>query len=127
MKITPTILIAIRELMAKRGMTTVDLARKLGISRPSIAYWLSGKSKSIRPAVWVKLEPMLVPHLPPIQLTRGCPECPLQDCPAKGIPHEPLTSALLDDWTSMTKMERLEALTAISEIRAKIAAAGGKR
>ena len=128
---------ALREAVAKAGSQN-SLALKAGVSAQNINRYLSGEIKRISDETWHKLLPHLRPYLPAeyavcqvpsasFGLMPGCPECPLQDCPAKGIPHEPLTSALLDDWTRMTKMERLAALTAISEIRAKIAAAGGRR
>ena len=127
MKITPQIQSALRDLLEKHNFSIAELARRAGVSRASASYWLTGRTKNIQPRVWGQLEPMLRPYLDEAhtRMLFAAPQCPLADCPAKGIPHENLTNELLNEWASLSKFERLEALKVLHELRLKRSAASG--
>lgn len=131
-KIDKEIQDAIREAVSELH-TQAELARRSGLPAQHINRYLSGEIKGITLDNWVKLEPWIRPYLPSDPLVpKGylhaltmAPSCPLADCPAKGIPHEPLTEELLREWAELDKSEKLDALKALSEIAAKRLAAVG--
>jgi hypothetical protein len=126
--ITDEIRDAIRQAIESCG-SQCELARHTNIHATHINRYLSGKTRRISQENWTKLAPCLVRWLPPdpmmphLRHLLASAPCPLPDCPSKGLTHEPLTAALLEDWAQLDKSAKLEALQAIGEIMAKRSAA----
>lgn len=126
-KITPEIREKLDKYLAVRGHTQDSLGKLTNVSGAAVGQWMSGETKSFSRQTWSRLKEVIPSIDDPAHLDEDAvlPKCPLSDCPARGIEHEPLTAELLADWSAMNRWEKLEALQAIDEIRSKQRAAAG--
>lgn len=57
---------AIKAYLASTGRNSVDLAIFMEVSQASTSRWITGEAKSIKNSHWIKLEPLIRPHIKPI-------------------------------------------------------------
>lgn len=126
---------AIQEAAGRLGSQN-ELSRKSGVPQQQISSYLSGKTKGISLENWLKLLPHIKAYLPADHPSLrssqaagprlamfadgagGGPTCPLTDCPAQGIPHEPATEMLLDAWGRLGLDHRLDLIKEANRLAA---------
>jgi hypothetical protein len=117
MKITPEIIAELEHWLHANGRTKADMARSLGLTKQAVGLWFKPQAKLIKPKHWVRLV-QLVPRLrgantrqaPAVVVAPPSLDCPLADCPGKGVPHSPATQMLLEAWAAIDMDARLDLL-----------------